>query len=73
MSRTILDVWGANLTERRLQLGLSQQLVAKKVGVSAASLCRWEKGVTGPTDTHKMALAKVLAMDARYLFPLVAA
>lgn len=37
------------LTELRTSLGLSQEAMARLLGISFASVNRWEKGASGPT------------------------
>lgn len=53
-----------NIKERRLDLGLHLEDVAKRVGVSAATVSRWESGEIGNMGRDKIqALADVLRIS----------
>lgn len=67
-----LRQWGVNVRAARTIKGLSQQDLANLVGVRQSSIARWETGVVGPSDNHKIALARALGQDVRMLFPLFA-
>ena len=58
---------------RREELGISQKQLAHLCNVSVPSVSRWETGASGPKDEHKLAVARALDLDVRFLFPLVAA
>ena len=49
-----------NLKQKRLELGLTQEKLAKKVGVSLLAYQMWERGVSKPNDLNKHKLEKVL-------------
>ena len=48
------------LKKMRLKRGLSQEDIAKKMGVTPATVCRWENGEFLPRADKLIALAKVL-------------
>ena len=48
------------LKKMRLKRRLSQEDVAKKMGVTPATVCRWENGEFLPRADKLIALAKVL-------------
>jgi transcriptional regulator with XRE-family HTH domain len=73
MSEAVREAWGRNIIARRDELGITQRGLAELVGVSVPSVCRWETGKSAPKDEHKALVAKALELDARFLFPLVAA
>ena len=50
----------ANIRLQRKKAGLTQIDLAEKLGVSIATLRRWEAGETSPTGTRIMELAKLL-------------
>lgn len=50
----------ANTTKLREQLGLSQAELARLVGVSAATISRWESGASGPSRNNLERLAAAL-------------
>jgi len=52
---------GANLRDRRLILGLSQELVAERANISRASLIRLENGQGGKIE-NMIAVMKVLGI-----------
>lgn len=45
------------LAAARINAGYSQQEVAKKLGISTASLTNWERGVTTPKEPTILGLA----------------
>ena len=49
--------------EARMQLNLSQEKIAKELGVSFATVNRWENGITLP---NKMALYKFEQLCKKY-------
>lgn len=49
-----------NILSRREELGLSQAELARAVGVSAATLSRWENGGNVPSPRHLISLASAL-------------
>jgi transcriptional regulator with XRE-family HTH domain len=53
----------------RLQLGLTQREVARRVGVRLATLSSWERGRTCPTTQLLLLLAKTLDTLAEALYP----
>ena len=46
------------LVEARLQRGMSQQAVARAIGVSLSTVARWEKGITRPFAYHQRKLVE---------------
>ena len=50
----------ANITKRREQLGIAQSELARLVGVSAATMSRWESGASGPSRGNLDRLAAAL-------------
>jgi transcriptional regulator with XRE-family HTH domain len=63
-------IWGLNIRIAREQQGLSREQLAEMVGVSLATVSRWEAGKLGIRDSHKLRLADALDRDVRQLFPL---
>jgi transcriptional regulator with XRE-family HTH domain len=53
----------ANLRLQRKKAGLTQIELAEKLGVSIATLRRWESGETAPTGTRIMELANLLKIS----------
>jgi DNA-binding transcriptional regulator YiaG len=62
--------WGANIKAGRSVLGLSQQDLARLVGTTQQSVCRWEAGDAAPRDHFKVRVAEALHQDVVQLFPL---
>lgn len=55
---------GAELNQSRTQLGLSRERMAAAVGVSIATITRWEKNLTRPDEIHAKKLkALILASE----------
>lgn len=55
------------IRERRLRAGLTQEQVAKRLGVSTPAVNKWERGVSYPDITLIPALARLLECDANTL------
>lgn len=55
---------GDKLRRLRLGKGLTQADLAFKVGVSAASVARWETGKAAPTLAHVRILAQCLGVKS---------
>lgn len=67
-----LRQWGGNIRLARSIQGMTQKQLADAIGVTQATVSRWEKGHVGPPDPDKIVLARVLKQDVRMLFPLFA-
>lgn len=57
-----MTVRRSRLTDRRVELGLTQEALAERVGASTASVRRWETGISTPRTRQRQPLAKVLQM-----------
>ncbi len=57
-----LDIFGAFLRERRMELGLTQADLAKKLNVTDKAVSRWERGKGYPEVTLLEPLAKALEL-----------
>ena len=53
----------------RLQLGITQRELARRVGVRLSTLSSWERGLTWPTKQLLLDLAIVLSTSVEGLFP----
>jgi transcriptional regulator with XRE-family HTH domain len=53
--------------KRRLDLGLVQREVAKKIGVDDETICHWETGKTEPATRFLLAILRFLGVDPRPL------
>jgi len=56
-----------DLKQRRIELNLTMAEVAKKVGVSEATISRWESGDTAPSMDKLKALAKIYDVSLDWL------
>lgn len=56
------------LKEERIKKGLSQEQLAKKIGVTRQAVSAYETGERIPSSKHLMALAKVLKISANKLY-----
>jgi len=57
------------LRSYRLQQGLTQLEVARRLGIRLATYSSWERGLTCPTGPMLLRLAKVLSTLAEALYP----
>ncbi len=56
-----------DIRTRRFELGLKQESLAKKAGVSLTTLKKWERGLEEPDNDGISAVARVLACDVKEL------
>lgn len=64
-----VDIYvGENIQARRKELGLSQELLAKEVGVTFQQIQKYEKGTNRISASRMYAVAKVLKVDANYFY-----
>lgn len=54
------------LRERRCELGVSQQVLAERMGVTQARVCRWETGALLPGVEDLRAWARALGLRLRW-------
>ena len=66
----MVSVLSANILELRQELGISQQELAKRVGVSQKAIDFWEKGINEPKASYIISLAKVFNVSADFLLGL---
>lgn len=66
----MVSVLSANILELRQELGLSQQELAKRVGVSQKAIDFWEKGINEPKASYIVSLAKTFNVSADFLLGL---
>lgn len=59
----VLPAVGASLHQLRIQHGLTQKELAHTVGIDFAAISRAERGITGPTVEHLIAIAGALGHD----------
>ncbi len=61
----------AEIRNRRVELGLSLEYVAKKLGVNRSTVLRWEQGkINGLNRSHIYLLSKILYIPIEVLFGL---
>lgn len=61
--------WGALLRQARRNAKLTQETVARTIGVNAIQVSRWERGLVNPKDVYRVRLAKLLGVTTGDLFP----
>lgn len=59
----------ARVLRKRVQAGLAQNQLAARIGISAAQLCRIEKGKSGASAPVLSRLASELGCDVEELMP----
>lgn len=57
----------ARIKERRLQLGLKQNQLAKKIGIAATNISMWESGTTSPRGENLIRLANALKVSPDWI------
>lgn len=66
----MLSILSSNILELRQELGISQQELAKRVGVSQKAIDFWEKGINEPKASYIVSLARVFNVSADFLLGL---
>lgn len=66
----VLRLWGKNIATFRGARDLGQAELAEALGVTAATVSRWEAGLIEPRRNMKVRIAQVLGTDVSVLFPL---
>lgn len=59
---------GRRIRLRRIELGLSQEAVAERLGLTFQQLQKYEKGVNGARGSRMLHLAKALDVQPGYFF-----
>lgn len=55
------------IKERRLQLGLKQNQLARKIGIAATNISMWEAGTTSPKGENLVRLASALKVTPEWI------
>lgn len=58
---------GKVLKQHRVDCKMTQEFVAESLGVSRQAVSKWESGVSDPSTTNLMALAKLFGVSAEDL------
>lgn len=62
--------WGGNIERELGRLGKSQSWLARELNVDRATVNRWVRGNSGPSDEFKLDISRVLGVAPMTLFPL---
>ena len=65
--RSVKKSWGETLKEDRTKGKMTQEFVAESIGVSRQAVSKWEQGVSDPSTTNLLALAKLYGVSAEEL------
>jgi transcriptional regulator with XRE-family HTH domain len=60
---------GELIKRRRTTLGMTQETLGKRVGVTQGAIQKWETGQRLPRDFYRLRIAKELERDVIELFP----
>lgn len=58
---------GETLRDHRVRCQMTQEYVAEAVGVSRQAVSKWEKGLSSPSTTNLLALAKLYSVSVEEL------
>jgi transcriptional regulator with XRE-family HTH domain len=61
------DLFSKRLQALRERQGMTQKALARAMGVSTASVCKWEQGSSRPRENNLASLAKALNVSPEYL------
>lgn len=64
----VREHWGVVIRQHRQSWDLTQEDVARMLGVSQASVTAWERGTRSPDPETLAKLVKALDIDPRVLF-----
>lgn len=64
---TVRTTLGEKLRENRVRCKMSQEFVAEAVGVSRQAVSKWETGISDPSTSNLIALAKLYGLPAETL------
>ena len=54
---------GEAIRENRIRCGMTQDFVAQSLGVSRQAVSKWENGMSDPSTSNLLSLAKLFQMD----------
>ena len=66
-AKTVRTTLGEKLRENRVRCKMSQEFVAEAVGVSRQAVSKWENGVSDPSTSNLIALAKLYGLSVEEL------
>ena len=58
---------GQRLQKARKESGLSQEELADQLGVSRQAVSKWENGISDPSTSNLIALAKLYGLSAEHV------
>jgi transcriptional regulator with XRE-family HTH domain len=67
--RPLASIFGSIISEKRILLGMSQEDLAEKVGITQVALSRMEKGLISPRFERLQSFAVALGCSVSELFP----
>lgn len=59
--------FGARLRSKRMERQLTQDAIAKQIGIKRSAVSQWEADETQPKGKNLTALCKILSCDAEWL------
>ena len=59
--------FGETIKEYRMNCNMTQEFVAEALGVSRQAVSKWESGISSPSTTNLIALAKLFGVEAEEL------
>ena len=66
-AKTVRTTLGEMLRENRVRCKMSQEFGAEAVGVSRQAVSKWENGISDPSTSNLIALAKLYGLSAEEL------
>ena len=58
---------GEGIRAHRMRCGMTQEFVAESLGVSRQAVSKWEQGLSDPSTSNLLALAKLFGVSAEEL------
>ena len=61
------NLWAKPLREYRTERKMTQEFVAEHLGISRQAVSKWESGISEPSTSNLLALAKLFGVPAEEL------
>lgn len=58
---------GRMIAEKRKELGLTQEALGARLGISGKAVSKWERGLSQPCEEHLMQLVDLLGLPKDYV------
>jgi transcriptional regulator with XRE-family HTH domain len=64
----IVTILGANIRDARLSKGMTQRLLAQRMGLDTRAIGRWERDGISPSPTNLAKLSEILGREIAWFY-----